>query len=165
MLSLSRLGSSDLDVIMVLGVLPEGRQVHTQKLYISNVMVRWTLFLEPDSILYAPMQNSKCFRLLVLTINVAVKSWLVPALVPLFHTPVWPSVLSTLMSIHNFNRNNPRPLSATTGFMALSEEQDTNIGGKPFSVLPVSEFLLVVALRNNKSYRIKQWCSLEKPTK
>jgi hypothetical protein len=56
-------------------------------------------------------------------------------------------------------------LSLTTGFMALSEEQDNNTGGKPLSILPVSEFLLLVALKNSKSYRIKQCCSLEKPTK
>jgi len=67
------------------------------------------------------------------------------------------------MSSHNLKRNNPRPLPVITGFMALSEEQE-NTGGKPLGVLPVSEFLLVVALKNSKSYRIKQCCSLEKPT-
>jgi len=48
--------------------------------------------------------------------------------------------------------------------MALSEEQD-NIGGKPLGTLSVSEFLLVVPLKNSKIYEIKHCCSLEKPTK
>jgi hypothetical protein len=69
------------------------------------------------------------------------------------------------MSIHNLKRNNPRPLSVTTGFMALSEEQDNNTGGKSLGVLPVSQFLLIVALKNSKGYGIKQCCPLEKPTK
>jgi hypothetical protein len=44
--------------------------------------------------------------------------------------------------------------------MALSEEQDKS-GGKPLGILPVSEFLLVVALKNSKSYGIKHCCSLK----
>lgn len=153
-LSLARLGTNLLDVFMVLGVTLEGWQVHTQELYVSNIMVCWTSFLDPDSILYAPMHYSKCFRLLALTMNVAVTSW----------TPVCPSVLSTITSIHNLKRNDPRPLSVTNGFMALSEEQD-NTWGKPLGVLPVSEFLLLVALKSSISYRTKQCCLLEKPTK